>query len=185
VVLTADHGEEFGEHGRQGHGHSLYDEVLHVPFVVRAPGLLPAGRRVGGLASLVDVMPTLLDLLDVPVPAGVEGVSLAGRMRADGGTAERPVYAEVALGSPPTSAYAGWIGARKWIVADGGAAEAFDLDADPGELHPLSDASLLASGSEALRAYRERVVAMPTAGPPGAAIDEEKADRLRALGYVQ
>jgi arylsulfatase A-like enzyme len=162
----------------------VYDEVLHVPFIVRAPGLLSAGRRVSGTASLVDVVPTLLDLLGIPVPAGVEGVSLAGRLRGADATAERPVYAEVALGTPPTYTCAVWTGSRKCIVSDAGSAQCFDTGGDPGEQHPLTDPELLTSGRDALRPYRERLAAQAALAPRTAAVDDEKVERLRALGYV-
>ncbi len=100
VVVTSDHGEEFGEHGGLGHGRTLYGEVLRVPLVIAAPGLL-APVEVTTPASLLDVAPTLLDLLGLsPIP-GQRGVSLVSRARAAAsGTetaadASRPVFAEV------------------------------------------------------------------------------------------
>jgi arylsulfatase A-like enzyme len=62
VVITADHGEEFGEHGVFGHGNSLYYQSLHVPLVMVMPGKLPAGRRVGTAVSLRDIPATIADL---------------------------------------------------------------------------------------------------------------------------
>ena len=64
VIITADHGEEFGEHKRYGHQLSLTDSLLHVPLILRYPSLLPAGKRVADLASLVDVFPTILDIIE-------------------------------------------------------------------------------------------------------------------------
>ena len=75
VVFTSDHGEAFGEHGVFLHD-DLYRETLHVPLVLRFPGRLPAGRRVDARARLLDLMPTVLDLLGVPAPADVQGRSL-------------------------------------------------------------------------------------------------------------
>jgi len=66
VLLTADHGEELLEHGSVLHGQSLYDELLHVPFVLRAPGWTDGGVRFRAAAGLADVVPTVLDLLGVP-----------------------------------------------------------------------------------------------------------------------
>ena len=78
IVITAEHGEMFAEHGRFGRAGTLrgahYGEVLRVPLLMRLPGM--AGRRVRGLAQVVDVMPTLLDLLEFPVPASIQGRSL-------------------------------------------------------------------------------------------------------------
>lgn len=68
VVLISDHGEEFFEHGGKGHRHTLYDEQLWVPFILRFPGELPSARRVGMQVRMIDVAPTLLDLLGVDPP---------------------------------------------------------------------------------------------------------------------
>jgi arylsulfatase A-like enzyme len=75
TVLTADHGEEFWEHGRRGHGQSLVDELLRVPLVVAHPGdpRLAAGSRLSQPVQLVDVMPTLLDLAGLPIPPSLDG----------------------------------------------------------------------------------------------------------------
>jgi len=72
VVVTSDHGEELGDHGRLLHGHTLFDELLHVPLVMGGPGV-PAGARVGAQVRLLDVGPTLLDL------AGLAADDLHGR----------------------------------------------------------------------------------------------------------
>lgn len=76
VVVTGDHGDEFGEHGAIGHAKTAFDEVLHVPLVFLSPHLVPAGRRIGTPVSLVDLLPTLLDLNHVPEPPGLHGTSL-------------------------------------------------------------------------------------------------------------
>ena len=83
VVVTADHGEEFFDHGEKGHRHTLYDEQLLVPFVLRLPGVLPSGRRVGMQSRMVDIAPTLLDLLGMDPDLGAGGRSLAPYARAE------------------------------------------------------------------------------------------------------
>ncbi len=91
-VLTADHGEEFKEHGGNYHGSSLYDEQVKVPLIIGVPGLKP--RVISTPAQLVDVAPTMLKLLGLPVPASMRGRSLVGELlgRAD---PERAAFAEV------------------------------------------------------------------------------------------
>ena len=79
VVMTSDHGEEFGEHGGYKHGHTLHRELLDVPLVIRAPGF--AARRVDARVGLIDVMPTVLDLLGLPPGDEAEGRSLVAAMR--------------------------------------------------------------------------------------------------------
>ncbi|ETX00637.1 MAG: hypothetical protein ETSY1_10480 [Candidatus Entotheonella factor] len=76
IIVTSDHGEEFWEHGQRGHDKTLYEEVLHVPFLMSWPGRIPAGSTFDEMANLVDVMPTVLDMVGLrPVP-GLQGFSL-------------------------------------------------------------------------------------------------------------
>jgi hypothetical protein len=91
LVLTADHGEEFGEHGGEFHAVTLYDEVMRVPLMIAAPGIKP--RVVPGAVSLLDVAPTVLELVGAPPLPGAEGRSLAPAMRGEALT-PRPVFAE-------------------------------------------------------------------------------------------
>jgi len=93
VILTSDHGEEFGEHGVLGHQLLLTDGMLHVPLILRYPEKLAAGTRVPGLASLVDIFPTVIDLLEeegnaaprrTPGLLALEGVSLLPAARPGG-----------------------------------------------------------------------------------------------------
>lgn len=94
VIVTSDHGEEFKDHGSNRHGHSVYREVLHVPFVVRAPGFAP--RRVAPPVRTVDLMPTLLDLVGLHIPSFAQGESLVPAMSGEP-VRDLPVYAEVRL----------------------------------------------------------------------------------------
>src|SRR6185436_13109528 len=73
-VVTADHGEEFNDHGSFGHGHTVYQELLHVPFMLRRPGVVPAGKRIEETVGTVDVTPTVLAAAGVAVPENMEGV---------------------------------------------------------------------------------------------------------------
>jgi arylsulfatase A-like enzyme len=86
IIVTSDHGEEFGEHGGFWHGTTLYDEQLRVPLIVKLPGNARAGTRVGHWVQSVDLMPSVLAQVGLDVPEGVQGGSL------DRGTTS--VYAE-------------------------------------------------------------------------------------------
>ncbi|HVX65084.1 MAG TPA: sulfatase, partial [Bryobacteraceae bacterium] len=77
VVIASDHGEEFWEHGFGAHGHSLYSEVIHAALLMRMPGVIPQARRIAQTVELADIMPTVLDLVGLKVPGGLEGRSLA------------------------------------------------------------------------------------------------------------
>ncbi len=87
VCIVADHGEEFGEHGKVGHGHGLWENLLHVPWILCVPGRAP--ERHESLASLIDLFPTLLAAAGLEPPAGHEGVDRLAEPRA-----ERAILAE-------------------------------------------------------------------------------------------
>ncbi|MFT4538430.1 MAG: choline-sulfatase [Planctomycetota bacterium] len=82
VVATADHGESLGEHGEASHGIFIYDATTRVPLLMKHPSL-PAGRRVEGVVSSVDILPTVLELLDVPAAGGVDGQSRVDWIRSE------------------------------------------------------------------------------------------------------
>lgn len=187
LIVTSDHGEEFGEHDSMGHSKTVYDEVLRVPLILVAPGLVPAGRRVPEQVSLVDVKPTLLDLLGIPAPAEMHGTSLRALMdgEADGFDAVR--FAEGLNDDRPRRRI---LVARtrdhKWIqLADEGApSEIYDLRSDPAEKNPRSDPELVARGRELLARYRALEGGpAPTPGPERP-LDPDVQRKLEALGYV-
>ncbi len=136
VVLFADHGEEFWEHGDFEHGHTLYDELLRVPLIVRAPGVPPG--RFDTPVSLLDLAPTLYDLLGIVPPEGVEGASLLPLARGDEGARQELAARDQAFGRP-------LYGRERWGVLSGsvkyttykGREEVYDLAADPAERHPI------------------------------------------------
>src|SRR4029079_11151819 len=74
VIVTADHGEEFDDHGGRYHGSSLYEEQIRVPLVIAVPGVAP--RVVSGPVELIDIAPTILGLLDIPIPSRMRGEAL-------------------------------------------------------------------------------------------------------------
>lgn len=131
VLLFSDHGEEFGEHGGFEHGHTLYDELLHVPLILKAPGV-PAGR-VDAPVGLIDIAPTVLDLLDLPA-GGMDGDSLvpaaSGDAAALAALADRPMGAGYTLYK--TDAWALIDGRTKWVLREG-RERVYDLASDPGE----------------------------------------------------
>lgn len=190
VVVTADHGEEFGEHGVWQHGHSAYQPLVRVPLIIKAPGM-PAGRRLTGPAEAVDLAPTLLELASVPAPKTFQGRSLAPAWRSG---AERggEAYGEVfALPRAERVALVVRRGDLKLISReDGGPDELYDLAADPGERRNLASErpaelqSLLAAAG----AWRERARAARAALPPlskdGRPLDKATQEKLQAAGYL-
>jgi arylsulfatase A-like enzyme len=101
VLFTADHGEYLGEHRLLGKSNAFYDCLTRIPFILTWPGTLPAGERRSELVSLVDVMPTLLSLLGLPIPDAVQGQVLPGIAGAP--PARQAVVAEYGAGGPPVT----------------------------------------------------------------------------------
>jgi len=95
IVVTADHGEEFFDHGRKGHHRTLYEEVLHVPLIIYVPGLEVASPRLATEASIIDIMPTVLSLTGVAAPPGLEGLDFSRAISAGDSTPTREIVAEL------------------------------------------------------------------------------------------
>ena len=184
VILTSDHGEEFLEHGGVLHGRTLYDEVVRVPLILRGPGV-PAGRRLPGPASLVDVVPTALSLLGLPVPDGLDGVDLSRHFEA-GIPRDRSVFSEADQRNQRTDSLRA-VRRGDWkLVLDRftGRLALYDLAGDPGERVDVSAAQ--PERVRELRAEIEAFMAQPPVGKPPvvAEFDAEEIEALRALGYL-
>ncbi len=94
VIFVSDHGEFLGDHGFVLKGPMHYEGVLRVPFILRCPALVPAGRRVEGLAGLIDLFPTILELAGAPIPDGTQGESLVPQVTGRSSRAHDEVYIE-------------------------------------------------------------------------------------------
>jgi arylsulfatase A-like enzyme len=104
VVLTADHGESLGEHGYWDHGYTLFNAELHVPFVLRWPGVLAAGRRIRENASLLDITPTLMEQLRASAAGQVQGRSLVNSLSGIPPKQPVPVFAGAIKAGPEADA---------------------------------------------------------------------------------
>jgi len=139
IVVTADHGEEFGEHGGRSHGSSVYDEQVHVPLVVSVPGLVP--RRIKTPVSLVDLAPTLLGGMAVPRPARLRGRDLSALLlRGDAAVDPRSHAALEAFAfSEAEEALLFARGSDRLVCQRAsGACALYDVAADPRETRDLS-----------------------------------------------
>ena len=186
VVVTSDHGEGLGDHGEAVHGYFIYETTLHVPLVVRGPGI-KSGVVVDGVTRSVDLFPTVMDLLGLAsrVPV-VSGRSVAPALRGTA-LADEPAFAESLV---PLIHY-GWSDLRsvrdgrwKYILAP--RPELYDLDRDPGELANLVDRE--PARARAMRAgLEQRLRAEQSAArsaPSSAVVTPDLLEKLGALGYV-
>lgn len=179
VLVVGDHGESLGEHGERDHGIFVYEASMQVPLIVRAPGVM--ARRVSELVSQVDVLPTVLDLLEIPSPPAIDGVSLVPALRG-ASMPERELYAESMY---PTRF--GWSPLRmvrdtrlKYI--DAPRPELYDLATDPFELHDIA-----LQRPDVIAGMRARLAAFAAtekrAGLTGSLPSEETVRALASLGY--
>lgn len=188
VILTADHGEALYEHAHIGHNDQVHEESVHVPLIVRFPrGTLPGGRRVPALAGLLDVAPTVADILAIPKEktATFRGRSLLAA--AAGGT-ETPPEALLTrtVGARPIY---GLVGARYTYHYDtrDGEERLYDLSRDPREKTSLIDAEPVRAAVLRQRLFTSLLALPGRSGPSssGWSVPAEQRESLRALGYVQ
>ncbi len=198
IVFTSDHGEEFLEHGRFRHD-SLYREVTRVPLILRLPGVLPAGKRVGQLVRSVDLLPTVLDILGLPLPSSVQGVSLLPAVRRDRDLGLE-VYADFDDFAPPfiesvrTREWFYLMDQRDYLTREGkkrapGFHWLFDAGRDPGEIADLSlsrpaAVARLQMRLRGLRIESSRLHFERAAEQKATTMDAENLKRLKALGYL-
>jgi arylsulfatase A-like enzyme/Tfp pilus assembly protein PilF len=187
IVITADHGESLGEHLEDTHGFFIYDATLRVPLIMKLPGKEFLGRVVDDPVELVDVLPSLLQILGLPVPSGTQGRSFLPALLGRAPRADRSVYAESFY---PRYHY-GWSQLRslrsrhfKFIEAPG--PELYDIVADPGETNDLSRVrpELLARFRREIQSRRELNVDDAAAQAMPARLDSETMEKLMALGYI-
>jgi arylsulfatase A-like enzyme/Flp pilus assembly protein TadD len=181
VVVAADHGEALGDHGERTHGLFAYDSTMHVPLIAWCGGCWQP-RTIAQPAGLVDVAPTILDLLGVAW-ASADGRSLRATLTGaePGDATPAPLYFE-ALNANLTRNWAPLTGvvAGPLKLIDLPVAELYDLRADPGEAQ-----NLYAQRPDDVRRLAQMLDAFGrSATAAGAAIDSETAARLRSLGYV-
>ena len=185
VVFAGDHGESLGEHGEDGHGFFVYEATLHVPLVFVPPGAGSALRR-SEVVSLVDVMPTVAELAGLPIPAGVQGRSLAPLFARSGRLADRPAYSETFY----PRFHFGWsdlasLRDGRYKLIESTAPELYDLSADPSEKE-----NLVSREPEKYLALKRQLTSLTAASSRGAlnplpaTSDPEAARKLASLGYL-
>jgi len=174
IVLTSDHGEEFSEHGTVGwHSHTLYEELLRVPLILKLPGGDLAGTTVETSARLIDVAPTIVEAVGLASPPEFGGSALLG----DRPSRSSPVVARIDHGSLEVESLR--VEHWKWF-----AGRLYDLRTDPNEQRDLA-----AAKPELAARLEARLQQLVAEGPSMTAVavdpDEETLEQLRALGYLQ
>jgi choline-sulfatase len=181
IVFTSDHGEGLGDHGETTHGFFIYQSTLHVPLIIHWPAggaVLP--DRVDTPASLLDLSPTILDAVHLPVPHAMEGASMLTAARAPREVFSESVYPQRHFQASSLTALRR--GHYKYIEAP--KPEFYDLTQDPGEL-----TNLYAEKGSVASAYRERLkqlrqIYKPHTQRTANALSPEAIERLHALGYL-
>jgi choline-sulfatase len=188
IVLTADHGEEFYDHGAWLHAHSLFRELIQVPLIIKLPRNEHAGLKIAGQCSSVDILPTVFDLAGLPIWKGVQGSSLATIIRSEQSTWQGwPAFSEVKLRGVRLKAFLKdqkkllFIELDKkkyWFL--------YDLQKDPGEKnsifesHPEEAKKIMAEMAQFEKKNTEqRFTAKRTRAP------DELKENLRELGYIE
>ncbi|OGF64011.1 MAG: hypothetical protein A2Y62_22305 [Candidatus Fischerbacteria bacterium RBG_13_37_8] len=203
IIFTSDHGEEFYEHQGWTHGYSLYDESLRVPLIIKFPGNTYRGKRIKQYASTIDIVPTVLSILDIPYEEyAFDGMNLLEAI--EGKTLKgRTIISDVAphvLDFHNPKRIAMYRGTTKVIYNENylqedltfytfppplvGTIEAFELSKDSHERKNIAS-----SQKKLIDALLHELLALyPIAQPSHAGkavIDEELQEQLKALGYVQ
>ena len=180
IIICADHGDEFYEHKGHGHGGTLFDELIHVPLIIRVPQV-KQGRRIKELTQTVDIMPTLLDLVGIPVPHQAQGKSLIPLINNRG---PFPIH-DYVFGQILEISY---IRSKEWklLLKENGIRKLYRVAQDPQEQKnvysenqdiALRLESTLRQLEAALPSYREEEYSYPPE------IDEAAKERIRKTGY--
>ncbi len=178
IVLLSDHGEGLGEHGEDEHGLFLYRSTLQVPLIIKLPGNQRAGATVANPVQLIDVAPTILSLLGLPLDDRIEGGPLLGRSPAR--TDNDPIYAETYFPrfhfgwSELTSVIAG-----RYQLIDAPRPELYDLVNDPAQKK-----NLIRSSPDTGEQLRSKLARFDRSYREPEAVSDETRSRLQALGYV-
>ncbi len=183
VVFLADHGEGLGQSGRFAHVDHLYEDTLRVPLILVAPGRLAPGAVVQGSVRLIDVMPTMLEILGVSPPSGMTGETLVPLI--DGSGPDRPLLA-MTFGPQAKRD-------RRALVADGfkivwtvegDGRELFNLAVDPNELVNLAEKEPALAAAMHERLVRELAETDSDGRALPADLSQDEIEGLEALGYV-
>ena len=206
IIITSDHGEEFWDHGLTSHGHILYDEMIRVPLIMRLPGIVPPKKVVTNQVRLIDIFPTILDILDIPNSESIKGKSLTYLFKQNN-TDNLVAFSEGTRGYPMKSIRTGTHKYIYWLEGEelkksvsfhkqrppkrSKAGELYDLINDPQELKNIviKEKQLALDFKKDIDSFikynKEFFNNSGKELKKELKIDEETKQRLRALGYIQ
>lgn len=186
VVIASDHGEEFWDHGKTLHGHTLYDELIRVPFLIRWPDKIKPGQIVLEQYSLLGLMPTLLEAAGINKPQRSFGVSFLAPLLGKTRFVEQPAYFETQIGVPLLRGLR--TSTHKLLWEAGGRKIVFDLAEDSKETLPRTISQTgQAVLSERLENWWKRidVEKQLMENPQQPELRQKLLEQLRDLGYTQ
>lgn len=188
IVITGDHGDEFWDHGGVAHGHTLYDELIRIPLIVRYPKLIKGGAVLRKQAAHIDLMPTLLDIAGLPIPAQCQGRSLRSLLEGrPGGFSEQPAFSEVEIHSEMKSIRSP---TQKIVERNNGLVkDMYSLFDDPKEQQDLSRTKRAQEFEPLNREFQawKKTMAVGTKAARTVApsdLDPRLLQQLRSLGYI-
>jgi arylsulfatase A-like enzyme len=198
VILTSDHGEELNDHGSmEGHQWTLYQEVIHVPLLIRFPSKRHASMAVSSPVELIDIAPTILDYLQIPLPEDFQGKSLMGLMEnPEIYTSDRPVFAETKrhtikqsiIRHPYKLIHTSPLTKGKNGMPVPENFEFYDIQKDPREQNNILTKSPLVATELAveLRSWMTSSPRLPNdqSKPAEVQLSPKEIERLRSVGYV-
>ena len=189
IVFTSDHGEEFWEHGERGHGRTLYEESIRIPLVIRHSGSMAGGQRVDRAVQSVDITPTLLTLVGLPIPSPMDGQPIVTTA-----TETTAVFSRLLHDNQNLAAIRDY----PWkLIWDHATDEKllFNLAEDPGEKTPVTNRHENLAEQLAHRLFQHaaenlarRESLTESAGPESVSeepIPDDVRETLKALGYIE
>ncbi len=184
LIIASDHGESLGDHGENAHSFFIYDSTLSVPWIIRWPGVLKAGRKIPIQVRLIDLYPTVLDLLQIPLPRKVSGISLKPWLLVPE-TADPQLFSYCETFTPWL--HFGWsklqgVRANGWKYIEAPRAELFDLKRDPGEMNNSLSANR--AKAQELKQWLSKSGALQMKAAAPSEMDPETIEKLASLGYA-
>ncbi|NWG13918.1 MAG: sulfatase-like hydrolase/transferase [Acidobacteria bacterium] len=187
IVFLSDHGESLGEHREMHHGYFIYDATIRVPLILKFPAARLRGTRLRNRVRSVDIAPTILQQVNIPVPVSMQGESLLAMTTGKRASLDLPVYSEtyypkVHFNWSPLFGFQ----PSQFKYIDAPENELYDTQNDAGELNNIveSNRALAARLKSDLLAFRGRYTAAGASSDAARQLDPETVSRLKSLGYV-